>query len=335
MTPLAALITGLTTGALSCFAVQGGLLVGLLARRREEGQILTRWQRLLLPVAAFLVAKIVVYTLLGFGLGWLGDKIQLTTSVRIWLQALAGTFMVLTGIRLVFPSVFPWLAFTPPASIRRLVRRSARSEAIVAPALLGALTILIPCGVTQAMEVTAISSGSVLQAGAILFAFTLGTAPLFFLIGVLAKGTTFLQSRLRYVAAAVVVGLGLYAVNGTLVLADSSYSVQRQVTAFERAFFSQSAAEESVTASDAPVINVLSNGYKPNVVTVQAGKPVKLQLKTDGIYACTSVFRIPKLKIEKTLPASGTTFITATFPEPGTYSFTCGMGMYRGTVNAI
>jgi hypothetical protein len=33
-----AFITGLTTGGLSCFAVQGGLLAGVLAEQKKEGQ---------------------------------------------------------------------------------------------------------------------------------------------------------------------------------------------------------------------------------------------------------------------------------------------------------
>src|SRR3989344_5932174 len=117
MTPIAAFLTGLSTGGLTCLAVQGGLLVGLLARRQEDPTASTRWQILLLPVAAFLLAKLAVHSALGFGLGWLGDSIQLTTVARIWLQTFAGLFMLLAGIRLFFPHWLPWLTISPPASI--------------------------------------------------------------------------------------------------------------------------------------------------------------------------------------------------------------------------
>lgn len=337
MTPLTALFTGLTTGGLTCLAVQGGLLFGLLARRQEERRNLSRWQRLFLPVSGFLIAKIAIYTLLGFGLGFLGEKIQLSTTAKIWLQTLAGAFMVLAGIRLVFPQWLPWLHVNPPAAIRRLVRRSARSEALAAPMLLGLLTLLIPCGTTQAMEVAAIATGSPIQAAAIMFAFTLGTAPLFLIIGLLAKGTAIFQTRLKWAAAALVIGLGVYSLNGVLVMIDSPYSIQNEIAAFKRVYLETETSEaaEPTEGSTEQTIAVLANGYSPNTLTVPAGRPVKLSLETNGVYGCTSVFRIPKLRIDKTLPPTGTTTIAATFPKPGTYTFSCGMGMYSGTINAI
>ncbi len=151
MSPLVAFLTGLTTGGLTCLAIQGGLLLGLLAIRQKEDQVLSRWQRLILPVAAFLVAKLAIHTLLGFGLGSLGEKIQLSTTVRIWLQSFAALFIVIAGIRLLKPHWLPWLNVSPPAALRRLVRKSAKSQALLAPAMLGLLTIFIPCGTPQAM----------------------------------------------------------------------------------------------------------------------------------------------------------------------------------------
>lgn len=337
MTPLTALLTGLTIGGLTCLAIQGGLLFGLLARRQEGEETLTGWRRLVAPVSAFLVAKLVIYTLLGFSLGWLGDKIQLSTTVRLWLQTFAGVFMVVAGIRLIFPHWLPWLQLNPPASVRRLIRQHSKSQALVAPATLGLLTVLLPCGTTQAMELAAIAIGSPWQGAAILLAFTLGTAPLFLVVGVLAKGTEVLQVRLRYAAAALVVGLGLYTLNTVLVLIDSPYAAQRQIAAFQRVFLGAGveANAASAPAAASQTITVFPTSYRPNVIAVPAAQPVQLALLTNGNYGCTSIFRIPKLRIEQILPPTGTTTIVATFPSPGQYIFSCGMGMFRGTINAV
>lgn len=339
MSPFSAFLTGLTVGGLSCLAVQGGLLLGLLARREEEGGRLSGWQRFILPTGAFLVAKIAAYTLLGFALGWIGEKVQLTSTARIVFQTIAGLFMIFTAIRLIVPHWLPWLTINPPASVRRFIRRSAKNEAIAAPAFLGFLMVLIPCGITQAMEVAAVASGSAWQGAAILFAFTLGTAPFFFLIGVLAKGTALFQKRLAYAAAAVVAFLGLYALNGVLVQIDSPYSFQNEVAAFRRVFWQGTTAsvgsQAQAKANTNPVITVYPDGYQPNALTVPSGTPVRLTLRTSQNGGCTSVFRIPKLKIEKTLPVTGDTIVTATFPTPGKYTFSCGMGMFTGTVTAI
>ncbi len=85
-----AFVTGITTGGLSCLAVQGGLLASSLAHQIEQDyteqmtaargnargkkskQVIARTNSAL-PIFLFLVAKIIAYTLLGALLGWLGD----------------------------------------------------------------------------------------------------------------------------------------------------------------------------------------------------------------------------------------------------------------------
>ncbi|MBI4092848.1 MAG: sulfite exporter TauE/SafE family protein [Candidatus Kerfeldbacteria bacterium] len=335
MSPFTALITGLTTGGLTCFAVQGGLLVGLLARRNDGDEELRGWRRLFLPVSAFLVAKIIAYTVLGLGLGWLGDRLTISSGMKITLQVVAGLFMVVAGIRLIAPHWLPWLTIAPPAAVRRFIRQRAKSQALIAPAILGFLTILIPCGTTQAMELAAISTGSAWQGAAILLAFTLGTVPLFFIIGVLAKETSFFQRRLKYAAAALVVGLGLYSFNGALVASGSSYSFQNVMAGARLAFGGESAGAEDNAAATNLVISVLPTGYDPNELTVPAGQPVTISLNAQGRLGCTSIFRLPQLNLETAVAQDRPTTIAATFPKPGRYTFTCGMGMFSGTINAV
>ena len=78
-----AFITGLTTGGLSCLAMQGGLLASSLAHQIEQdyvGQSINSKQKqktpvrtnTVFPIFLFLVAKVIAYTLLGALLGWLG-----------------------------------------------------------------------------------------------------------------------------------------------------------------------------------------------------------------------------------------------------------------------
>ncbi len=340
MTPWIALITGLSTGGLTCMAVQGGLLLGLLAKRSDDADSAQstsgttgRWSRLVLPVGAFLAAKILAYTLLGLALGLIGAKLKLSSGVSVWLQSIAGVFIVVTGIRLIFPRWLPWLTITPPAGIRRFIRRQGKNESWLAPAFLGLLTILIPCGITIAMETAAIAAGSAVKAAMILFAFTLGTAPLFLLVGVLAKGATFFQRKLVWATAAIVIGLGIYTFNGAMVMIDSPYTIQNEVAAFQAAFAGGTDAEAAAATN--VTINVLPNGYDPNSVTVPAGQPVTLSLAAKGRLGCTSVFRIPRLNVEEQLAPNSVTPVAVTFPSAGRYTFSCGMGMYTGTIEAV
>lgn len=332
MTPQAALLAGLTVGGLTCLAVQGGLLLGLMARRSEDhSETEGGWTRLVAPVGAFLIAKITAYTLLGFGLGLLGSRLQLPLGARLWLQAAAGVFMILSGLRLFFPHWLPWLDIHPPASIRRIVRNSTRLRIWFAPALLGFLTVLIPCGTTQAMEVSAITTASPAAGAAILFAFTLGTVPLFIVVGILARGTALLRQRVTTGAAIVVIALGIYSVNGVLVAIDSPYAFQNEVASLRGLL---NGSSESTPATGRVTIAVAASGYSPSQLTVPAGAPVTIALERHGTLGCTSLFVIPKLGVSQDI-REGNRTITATFPQPGSYRFTCGMGMYSGVINAV
>lgn len=340
MTPFAALLTGLTVGGLTCLTVQGGLLLGLLARRTTDDDTSgPTWRRLLIPVGAFLAAKIIAHTILGLGLGWLGQSITLSTTARIWLQAIAAMTMLIAGIRLLKPGFLPWLQLTPPAGMRRFIRQRAKGQDIFAPAVLGLMTVFIPCGTTQAMEIAAIATGDALRAATIMFAFTIGTAPLFILVGLLARGTAIFQRRLSIAAALLVIGLGLYAFNGVLVASGSNYSMQNIIQSTKLAFQGEpeeySPTDAGGKATTTPTINVSGTGYTPDHLTVPAGQLVTITLKGGSQIGCASSFRIPKLKLDADVPPNGSTTLAATFPKAGRYEFSCSMGMFRGVITAV
>jgi len=324
-----ALITGLTTGGLTCLAVQGGLLIALLAKNQPTDQAVPVWQRLLLPVSGFLLAKIIVYTVFGFILGAIGNQLQFNATTQAWVQGFAAVVMILTGIRLIWPHWLPWLNIQPPASVRRMVRSSTKRQLIAGPMVLGALTIFIPCGATIAMEAAALASGSSMQAASILFGFTLGTVPLFFVIGVLAKEASVWQQRLKYVTAALIVGIGLYSLNGMLTLLDSPLAWKNIVRTDEVS--DQLLSEKSAH----PIIQVSAVGYQPSAVSVPAGEPVQLEFQAERQLGCTSILLIPKLSIQSRLSPGASTIISTIFPVAGTYTYTCGMGMFSGTITAV
>jgi adenylate cyclase len=59
-------LTGLTVGGLTCLAVQGGLLASVIAAKEEEEvEKGTNKRDTVFPTLAFLVAKLIAYTLLG------------------------------------------------------------------------------------------------------------------------------------------------------------------------------------------------------------------------------------------------------------------------------
>ncbi|HMZ08190.1 MAG TPA: sulfite exporter TauE/SafE family protein, partial [Anaerolineales bacterium] len=205
------------------------------------------------------------------------------------------------------------------------------------PIFLGLLTIFIPCGVTQAMMATALGTGSVLMGAALMFAFTLGTSPVFFVVAYLATelGSKLEKFFMRFVAVVVLI-LGLVTLDGGLNLMGSPLSLQNLTRGwFAPQTESNAVAESSqpAVASDEIILNVENNGYFPAVLKAPAGKTLTLNLITNKTYSCARDFVIPDLNVYQLLPESGTVQISIPAQELGSkLFFTCSMGMYTGQI---
>ena len=86
-----AFLTGLTTGGISCLAVQGGLLASAVSENNEhEGDTGSGGLAKNLPkVGMFVGAKLFAYTLLGFLLGLVGSTLGLSPKILGYVQILA------------------------------------------------------------------------------------------------------------------------------------------------------------------------------------------------------------------------------------------------------
>jgi sulfite exporter TauE/SafE len=392
---LLAFVTGLTTGGLSCLAVQGGLLAGSVAHEVEKNvaaapvpasgkkrnQVSSRNlvseaapaqpQRAARPIVLFLTAKVVAYTILGFLLGWLGSMFQLTTTMRIVLLVAIGVFMIGTALRMlnVHP-IFRYFALEPPRFMTRYIRRKSKGDAgALTPLFLGALTVFIPCGVTQAMMAVAMASGDPIVGATTMFAFTLGTTPVFFALAYLATrlGQRMEKVFIRVVAVALVI-FGLVSIDSALTLGGFPYSVtnlRMAMTAPEAAETETAVASEvrplhprpvmvgetpapgQATAGGADLstafgtenrpgtitVNVKNEGYFPQVTRAKAGTPLQLALVSKETYSCARAFVIPALRVEELLPETGTVLIDIPPQPAGSRLFySCSMGMYSGVI---
>lgn len=325
-------ITGLTVGGLTCLAVQGGLLASVIAvREEEEVEKGVNTKNTVLPTLAFLVAKFISYSLLGFILGAFGGVIGINSSAQIIMQFVAGLYMIAVGLNLlnVHP-IFRYAVIQPPKFLTRRVRNQSKNKAIFAPALLGAMTIFIPCGTTLAMEALAISSANAFLGAAIMGVFVLGTAPLFFGVGWLTSvlGDNFRANFLK-IAAFAVLYLGLTSMNGALVA--GGFPIH-----FGAGNNSNTVASSTVSEGVQNVdITIASRGYTPNYITVKKNQPVKITLKSTDAYSCASAFRIPSLGISKNLQPNDTQVVEFTPVKTGKIAFTCSMGMYQGVIEVI
>ncbi len=335
-------LTGLFTGGLTCLAVQGGLLAATIAEREEERLKEQTKGGNAVPILAFLGAKLITYTILGILLGWFGSLFQLSVTTQIVLQFAVVVFMVGTALNIldVHP-IFRYFAIQPPRFLTKLVRQQSKSKDIFAPALLGAFTVFIPCGTTQAMMALAIASGSPLKGALILFAFVLGTSPVFFLLGYFATklGDALHQKFMRFAAYAILI-LAIFNLNNTVALTGSNFTLENMWRRIECIISFCSDSPNSVhaagSATNEASITIESSGYNPTAISVKAGSQVTLHLRNNGGGGCTQAFTIPSLGIRKIVPIGSSDTISFAAPnQPGQIPFMCSMGMFRGVINVI
>lgn len=330
-------ITGLTVGGLTCLAVQGGLLASVIAAKEDETTNTRR--KALYATSVFLLAKFIAHVLLGSILGAFGGAINIGGNVQTVMQLIAGLYMVAVALNLlnVHP-IFRYVVIQPPRFLTRLVKNQSRSKDLFAPALLGAMTIFIPCGTTLAMEALSISSSNPVSGAAIMGAFILGTIPVFLGIGALTSylGDTF-KSKFLKIAAVMVLYLGITSINGSLIALDFPVNSQKITQAFPSVF--QTKQQEKLYSEAPPTQNaeiiVSSSGYSPNYLRVKKDLPVTVKIIGKDAYSCASAFRIPSLGISKNLQPNETYNFTFTPKKVGKINFSCSMGMYSGVIEVI
>lgn len=361
---LVAFVTGLTTGGLSCLAVQGGLLASSLShqiekdiqtrapgtrrRRKNSRQSVPARGQMAAPITAFLVAKLLAYTLLGYLLGLAGQMFQLSPVTRAIFQIVIGIFMLGTALRMlnVHP-LFRHFVIEPPAFLRRKLRKTAAGSSdssLATPLFLGFLTVLIPCGVTQAMMAVALATGDPLQGAALMFAYTLGTTPVFFAVTYFATQLgKKLEKSFNRIAAVIILILAIVTIDSGITLAGSPVSLSRWTSSI----FGTSSAQviaapaglngggqfETVDDGTVVTIDVKNYGYEPAVVHAKAGVPVTLRMVSNKVRSCSLAVIIPALDVFEILDPTGVREIAIPAQAAGTrMPYSCSMGMYSGTI---
>jgi len=235
--------------------------------------------------------------------------------------------------------IFRHLAFQPPKFLQRLIRNSSKSRALFAPAVLGLMTVFIPCGVTQAMEVLVINTGSPILGALTMFSFVLGTSPLFAILGVAtAKLSEGWYKRFTKFAALVLIGMFIYSLNGVLLVINAPITLNKLVSPITYFFSDERFEQPATTITDGVQqvqIEILNNGYNPNYIRVKQGTPVQFILQSNGVYSCALSFVFKEFGINTFLESTDAQSFTFTPDKKGRYTFACSMGMYTGILEVI
>ena len=79
-------------------------------------------------------------------------------------------------------------------------------------------------------------------------------------------------------------------------------------------------------------LTVTSKGFEPSVVTVKAGKPVKLVVTRKTERTCATEIVMKDFGVNQPLPYEKPVTVVVSPKGPGQYRFACGMDMIAGAL---
>jgi hypothetical protein len=174
---------------------------------------------------------------------------------------------------------------------------------------------------------------------ALMFAFILGTSPVFFIVAYLTTelGAKLEKFFMRFVAVVLLI-LGFVTLDGGLNVLGSPFSFQNLTRNWlppqsESTLAAESSQLSASAGNGGLVLNVGNDGYFPVTLKAPADKAFTLNLVTNQTYSCARDFVIPALDYYQLLPDTGTVQVNIPAQEKGsTLFFTCSMGMYTGQI---
>lgn len=347
-------VLGLAAGFSTCMALVGGLVLAVSARHAEQHPGGSARERMR-PHLAFNLGRIGGFAVLGGLTGALGSALSLGGHAVALLMVAVSLVMVGLGLRLtgLSPRLSRSTAVTVPAGLASAfgLDRTGSSYSDRRAALLGAGTFLLPCGFTQAVQVYALSTGDPLGASAIMTLFALGTMPGLLGVGglaALARGA-FATRFFRFAGVAV---LAFAVVNVSGALGILAPGLVAPATAGPRdASTLGSAAARGGSGSQEPADLVSENvtvadgrqtvrttqvgtGYEPYEAVVLADVPIRWEIDSVAV-SCAASLWAPDLGIEPQVLRPGLNVLELQLDEPGTYSYSCGMGMHWGAITVV
>jgi uncharacterized protein len=334
----AAFVLGLVAATSSCIATVGGLMVTSITNYQRQLTNATVSQRFA-PIGLFLLGRVISYTILGGVIGLVGSLLTPSPYVTGGIVLLAAFYMVVMGLDMlnIAPAFLKRLMpRMPKAFSHRLMDMGFEGKThFFAPFLTGASTFFIPCGFTQALQLFALTTGSFWTSAVILFAFSLGTVPM---LGIFGMSLNAFRGKARefvfHFSGALVIVMGLWNVQNGFTVMGYPLSMPS---------FPQAAAPAETSPSDLSDPNVTLSGgeqivrmavgeigYEPNRFVLKAGVPTRWIVDGTRAGGCLVALQAPRLGISSTQLKPGDNVFRFTPAQPGTYTFSCAMGMFRG-----
>jgi sulfite exporter TauE/SafE/copper chaperone CopZ len=320
-------IVGILTG-FHCVSMCGGFVVSYTAKNALNGHK-SYGQHL-----AYGGAKVISYTIIGGVFGLIGGIFAFSVGLRAGVAIFAGIFMVFYSLNMFGFKFFRRFQLNPKSLTKYTMKASANTKGpYKGPVVTGLLNgLFITCGPLQAMYLYAAGTGSFTGGATALAVFGLGTLPVMIGFGAFASVISHkITRKILKISAVIVLILGLIMLNRGLSMIGSPYSF----SAIQSKLTSNSATAggtAAVLTTGVQEINmdVTGAGYSPNSFVLKKGVPVKWNVNVKQLTGCNQELVLNQYGIDKNLK-EGLNVIDFTPDKEGIISFTCGMGMLRGS----
>ncbi len=336
-------VFGLLAGISSCAALVGGLLLSFTKQWADEGQFNTSSQNILRgkwgPSISFNAGRLVSFALFGLILGAIGSVLQFSLTVGAIVTIAVSVLMIILGLQMLG---FNWAySLQPrlPKSLSRIIIGNQDTTLRRGPFAVGFLTFFLPCGFTITAQSLAVASGDPIRGMGILLAFALGTLIPLMAIGVLSaefSSRTRLSGIFMKFAGILVLFFAVYSINAQLKVLDIPIGLPNPSRIGASSPDSPEGVAEVRDGKQVIEMDAYSWGYEPSTFTVQAGIPVNWVINDKGTSGCTNAV-IARSLFEGQIPLTpGKTSTKEFTPQtPGTYRFSCWMGMVSGTIEVV
>ena len=206
-----------------CVGMCGGFVMAYSGAVVLSGQ--NRAARLALAHLLFNLGRMFTFSTLGFLAGWLGSVADLAAKA----QGLQGVVALVAGVLMIFLGlgglgVFPGFKLEREELVagsgwfQGAMVRAVRSQSPLKPMVIGSLVGFLPCGALWTILLYAASAGSGPVGMGMLTAYSLGTTPALFGVGMIAAWLGQVgRRRLNVVAALMLIALGGLAIYRGLV----------------------------------------------------------------------------------------------------------------------
>jgi len=328
---LAFIVFGIIAGFSTCSALVGGIVLSMSKQwanlYNKQDSLINKLQ----PHILFNVGRIVAYALAGFLLGSLGNVFQVSLDFSAILMILVSILMFLMAMQMLGVAWAQRFSFSAPKFLTRSIADEKNFSGKYMPALMGAGTVLLPCGFTITTQGLALLSGDPIKGATIMTAFVLGTTPILFFIGLsslMFNQKPHISRFFSQVAGFLIIAFALFNTNSAFNVLGlpnlSSY------------FISNGEASQVTNKGGKQIIEMEATafGYEPDYFQVKAGSTVDWQITGNGASGCTNAVIARDLFNGQVKVIEGQTvtqqFIAPT--KPGKYRFSCWMGMATGII---